>query len=271
MFTRNKNNRIKQNRNYDTLHTKPHVKISLSAITQLRKPGSLQLQVMLFCAGKPGHAALPPSRKVLWQKHLSVGKKQPRWHFLSLLASSRSHFPSSTPQGHCWPPHCGPAYTLLWLCSKRGPSRLFQLTKSQGAPGFLRLCFAYTCFPCCTQERACYWAPSSTECFIPSYPRTHVLVTATSFPAALQKIILTHLFSFKMLPRRSLSAPCCFDHILLACFSYVVTSVSHIQNKHCAFSSRFFSQLSSNLNITSTASEISFYSTMVSFPLNLFI
>lgn len=109
----------------------------------------------------------------------------------------------STSQGPCWSPHCGPAYTLLWFCFKHGPSRLFKLTKSQGAPGFLRLCFTHTHFPCCTQEVSCCGAHSSTECFIPSFPRTHILVAAKSSPVASQKIILTHLFSFKTLPWRS--------------------------------------------------------------------
>lgn len=176
------------------------------------------------------------------------------------------YLPPSTPQGHCWPPHCGPAYALLWFCFKHGHSRLFKLTKSQGAPGFLRLCFAYTRFPCCTQEGVCYGAPSSTECFIPSFPSFGYCNILSCGLAENQSDTFGF---FQNAAMKILSAPCCFDHIPLACFSYVVTSVSHIQNKHCAFSSRLFPWLNSNLNITSTATKIYFYSAMEPFPLNL--
>lgn len=100
-----------------------------------------------------------------------------------------------------------PCYALLWSCFTRGPSRLFKLTKSQGTPGILRPCCTCTDFPCCAQEGThsffFYGAHSSIKSLSPSSPRTHILVTATSFPVALQKIILTHLFSFKTLPWRS--------------------------------------------------------------------
>lgn len=66
---KNENNRVKQNRNYNTLHTRSHVKMSLSAITQLRKPDSLQLKMMLFLRWEPSYAALPPSSNVLLQKY----------------------------------------------------------------------------------------------------------------------------------------------------------------------------------------------------------
>lgn len=76
------------NRTGATIRCTQGLKISLSAVTQLSKPGSMQLQVMLLCAGEPGHAALSPSRKVLLQKHLPVYKKQWEDIFLSLPASA---------------------------------------------------------------------------------------------------------------------------------------------------------------------------------------
>lgn len=109
------------------------------------------------------------------------------------------HLFPSTLQGHCWPSHCGPACTLLWFCLSVIPAGYL----SQGTPGILRLCFTCTHFPCCTQERVSYGTHSSIECLSSSLPRTHVLVTATFSSVALQKIILTHLFSFKTLPWRS--------------------------------------------------------------------
>lgn len=199
---KNENNKVKQNRNYDTLHTRSHVRISLSTIMQLRKPDSLQLKMMLLLHWKAQQCSSPSFQECfitkiltsLWEAAWRVFFHPPispcPWFFLS----------PSTPQGHRWPLCCDPAYSLLWFCFTYGSSRLFKLTKTQGTLGLLRLCCTCTNFPCCAQEGTHSFfngAHSSVKRSSPSSPRTRICATATSSPVALQKIILTHLVFFK--------------------------------------------------------------------------
>lgn len=227
-----------------------------------------------WCCSVLGSLAMQPSLLPGRFYHKNIyqyTRSNERTFFFPSLLLLPFYLSHSTPQGHCWPPHCGPAYTLLWFSFERGPSTLFKLTKSQGAPGILRPCFTHTHFPCCTQEGVFLWSSQLRKMFEPFLSKDSHFGYCNILSCGLAENHPDTFVFFQNAAMKILSAPCCFDHIPLPCFSFAVTSVSHIQNKRCALSSRFFSWLTSNSNITSPATKMYFYSAMALSPLNLYI
>lgn len=214
---------------------------------------------MLFCAGKPGHAALPPSRKVLVQKHLSVCKKQPRRHFLPLPASSCSHFifPLLLPRDTAGLL----TVVLLTLCCNSALSMVPAGYLSSPKPGctWIPKAVLYSHrFSLLDPRRGLLRSSQLHRMFYPFLSKHSRFGYCNILSCGLAE---NHPDTFVFIENAAMkifSAPCCSDHIPLPCFSFAVTSVSHIQNKCCAFSSRFFSWLTSNWNITSTATKMHF-------------
>lgn len=141
---------------------------------------------------------LLPGRFLL-QKHLSVCKKQPRRHFLPLPASSCSHFifPLLLPRDTA-----GLLTVVLLTTCCDSASRVVPAGYLSSPKVRVHLdskgCTLHThVFLAVPKKGFVMELPAPQN--VLSLP-FQVLVTATSSPVALQKIILTHLFSFKTLP-----------------------------------------------------------------------
>lgn len=180
--------------------------------------------MVLFCAGNPGHETLPPSRKVLLQKHLSVCKKQPRWHFLHLPASSCSHF----------------IFLLLLPRDTAGLLTVALLT--------LYCNSALSMIPAAYQKPGCTWIPKAVfyiHTFSLLYPRRGFLCSSQlhrmfypflskhshfGYCNTLLQLCRKSSWHICFLSKRCHEDPFCtlfFDHIPLPCFSFAVTCFTH--------------------------------------------
>lgn len=164
------------------------------------------------------------------------------------------HLFPSTLQGHCWPSHCGPACTLLWFCFKRDPSRLFKPGYTWNPKAVLYMHTFSLLYP----RKSFLWNSQLHRMFELFLAKNSRFGYCNVLFCGLAENHPDTFVFFQNSAMKILSTPCCSDHIPLPCFSSVVTSVSHIQNKHCAFCSRFLSWLDSNLNITSPATKMYF-------------